>query len=236
VYYRKNLALIHHFAYGGHADLVAPGVLALLEPYRGGVILELGCGSGALTAHLVEAGHDVIATDASDAFLELARVAVPGVDFRRLTLPDDPIPEADAIVSVGHALSYLDSRQAIESGLRSCASALRPSGVLAVDLLDLSYGTSRTEPATYSEVSDDWAIFLSKHLEPPDRFVRELTTFVRSENGTWRRDDETHHNTLVNCEELAGALRETGMDVEVRSAFGNETPEEGVVVLTIGAS
>lgn len=236
MYYREGLAFIHHVGYGGHADVVAPGVLDLLEPYRGGTILELGCGSGALTAHLVEAGHDVIATDASDAFLELAREAIPGVEFRRLALPDDSIPEADAIVSVGHALSYLDSRQDIETGIRGCVSALRPSGLLAVDLLDLAYGTSRTEPANYADVREDWAIFLSKHLESPDRFVREITTFVRAEDGTWRRDDETHHNTLVDCEEVANALRKDGFDVEVLSGFGNETPEEGLAVLTIAAS
>ncbi len=73
---------------------------------REGLVVELGCGSGLLTRHLLDGGHRVIATDASPAMLDLARdVASDAEEIRRLTLPDDPIPEADAIVSVGHALS-----------------------------------------------------------------------------------------------------------------------------------
>jgi SAM-dependent methyltransferase len=63
--YRRDLAEIHHLAFGFHADACAPGILAALEPARGGVVLELGCGSGALTGHLRAAGHQVVATDAS---------------------------------------------------------------------------------------------------------------------------------------------------------------------------
>lgn len=78
-YYRDDLALVHHLGFGSHADACAPGILARLEPARerGGLVLELGCGSGHLTRHLVEAGHRVLATDASTAMLALRR-AVPG--------------------------------------------------------------------------------------------------------------------------------------------------------------
>ena len=74
-YYRRDLALVHHLGFGFHADACAPGLLALLEPIRasGGVVLEVGCGSGLLTKYLVDAGHRVIATDASPAMLDLAR-------------------------------------------------------------------------------------------------------------------------------------------------------------------
>ncbi len=65
-YYRPDLARIHHEAFGFHADAVAPGILRLLEPVRerGGLVLEIGCGSGLLTKYLVEGGHRVHATDA----------------------------------------------------------------------------------------------------------------------------------------------------------------------------
>ena len=67
-------------------------------------MVELGCGSGLLTRHLVDAGHRVIATDASPAMLELAHQVVGDAEeIRELVLPDDPIPPADAIVGVGHA-------------------------------------------------------------------------------------------------------------------------------------
>jgi cyclopropane fatty-acyl-phospholipid synthase-like methyltransferase len=79
--------------------------LTLLQPVgaRRGLVVELGCGSGLLTRYLVEAGHRVIATDASPAMVDIARDYVPGTEaIYQLTLPDDPIPTADAIVSIGH--------------------------------------------------------------------------------------------------------------------------------------
>ena len=128
-YYRADLARIHHLGFGFHADACAPGILALLEPVRerDGLVIELGCGSGLLTKYLVDAGHRVIATDASPAMLDLAREHAAGAqEIRLLTLPDDPIPSADAIVSVGHVLSYLPSADAIDQALVAIARALRP--------------------------------------------------------------------------------------------------------------
>src|SRR5215831_11598969 len=94
-YYRDDLSLVHHRGFGFHADLCAPGILELLAPVRerDGLVVEIGCGSGLLTRHLVDAGHRVLATDASPAMLELARATVPdAVGVELLTMPDDPVP------------------------------------------------------------------------------------------------------------------------------------------------
>jgi SAM-dependent methyltransferase len=77
-YYSRDLALVHDRGFGQHADRCAPGILELLSPVRGGLVLELGCGSGALTRHLLAAGHRVIAADASADMLALAGSAVRG--------------------------------------------------------------------------------------------------------------------------------------------------------------
>lgn len=62
------------------------------------------------------------------AMLELARVHVPDAeDVRRLALPDDPVPAADAIVSVGHVLGYLPDESAAARALTRSADALGPA-------------------------------------------------------------------------------------------------------------
>jgi hypothetical protein len=48
-YYQHDLALVHARGFGQHADRCSPGVLDLLAPVRGGLVLEVGCGAGALT-------------------------------------------------------------------------------------------------------------------------------------------------------------------------------------------
>jgi SAM-dependent methyltransferase len=230
-YYRKDLALVHHLGFGFHADACAPGILTLLEPVRerDGLVLELGCGSGLLTKHLVEAGHRVVATDASEAMLDLACEAAPGVeDLWRLVLPDDPIPPADAIVSVGHVLNYLPTRAAIERALDAIAQALQSDGVLAIDLCDLAYGRARVGAPTYARVEDDWAIVTEFSVPAPDRFVRRMAVFVRNDDGSWRRDDERHDNVLVDTATVPPLLAAHDVHTTVGSSFGAEKHPDGL--------
>ena len=233
-YYRDALALVHHLGFGFHADACAPGILRLLDPVRqaDGLVVEIGCGSGLLTSYLVDAGLRVIATDASEAMLRLARTHVVGAtDIRRLTLPDDHIPDADAIVGVGHALNYLDDQAQVEHALVAMATALRPGGVMAIDLCDLAWGSARaTQPPKVWRTAD-WALMTEFSLPTPDRYVREMTTFVRREDGTWRRDDERHDNVLIDTSLVPDLLAHHGVDATVSSSFGDETLPAGLVTV-----
>lgn len=230
-YYRPDLALIHHRGFGFHADLTARGILQLLEPVRGGLVLEVGCGSGLLTRHLVDAGHRVIATDASPAMLDLARAYVPEADVQELALPDDPVPEVDAIVSVGHVLSYLPDEQSVVRALGALAGALRPGGVLAVDLCDIEWGRARQEQPPVIWRDNDWVLMTQFSLPAPNRYVRDMTTFVRNHDGSWRRDDERHDNVLVDTSTVPTVLADHGVEALVLPAFGSETLPAGLVAI-----
>jgi len=220
-YYQRDLALIHDRGYGGYADHCAPGILELLAPVRDGLVLEVGCGSGALTRHLLAAGLRVVATDASPDLLALARDALgASADLRQLTLPGDPLPAADAVVSTGHVLSYLPDAAAIEAALAAAADALRPGGVLAVDILDLDYGSIRAGERPFARVEADWAIITEFSTPAPDRFVRDATTFVPDGAGAWRRGHERHENVLLDTSRLPGLLAAHGVRAEVGTAFG----------------
>jgi SAM-dependent methyltransferase len=222
-YYRRDLALVHHLGFAHHAQRCAPGILELLRPVRerDGLVVELGCGSGLLTRYLVDAGLRVIATDASPAMLEIAAAYVPDAEgISRLTLPDDPIPPADAIVSIGHALNYLPDEAAIDRGLAAIAGALRPGGILAIDLCDLDYAEAVSGDPVFAKVDDDWAIVTRRSSPAPARFVRTMTIFTRDPGGAWHRDDEVHTNVLVDTARAAALLGESGLDVRLGDAFG----------------
>lgn len=233
-YYRRDLARVHHLGFGFHADRCAPGILTRLEPVRerDGLVLELGCGSGLLTRFLLDAGHRVVATDASPAMLELARDVAPEAEaIERLVLPDDPLPECDAVVSIGHVLSYVPDESSIDRALVAAARALRPGGVFAIDLCDLAWGRVRLEPPNSGRVGDDWAIIAVFSVPEPNHFVREMTTFTRDEDGTWRRDDERHDNVLVDTMRVPALLAEHGVDAVVGTSFGAEELPEGLVTI-----
>ena len=236
-YYRRDLALVHHLGFAHHAERCAPGILDILRPVRerGGLVVELGCGSGLLTRHLVDAGHRVVATDASPAMLEIGAAYVPDAEeIRRLTLPDDPIPAADAIVSIGHALNYLPDEGSIDRALAAMAGALRPGGTLAIDLCDLDYAEAVSGEPVFAKVDDDWAIVTRRSTPEPARFVRTMTIFSREGDGTWRRDDEVHVNVLVDTARAAALVGSHGLDVRVGDRFGEAKMPEGLRTIVGG--
>ena len=233
-YYQADLARIHHLGFGFHADACAPGILKLLEGVRerNGLVVEVGCGSGLLTRHLTDAGHHVIATDASPAMLDLASDNIgDAAEIRRLTLPYDPVPPADAIVSVGHALSYLPDAAAVYDALVALGRALRPGGVLAIDLCDLEWGRRRRGEPTRGWVGDDWAIITEFPFEGEDRYIREMTTFTETPDGTYRRGHERHHNVLIDTSQIPRRLQSLELTAEVRPAFGDEQLPSGLVAI-----
>jgi SAM-dependent methyltransferase len=232
-YYEHDLALVHARGYGQYADNCAPGILDMLTPVRGGLVLELGCGAGALTRHLLAAGHRVIATDASAAMLELAADALGGeADLRQIVLPDDPLPAADAIVSVGHVISYLPDAAAVDRALVAMAGALRPGGVLAIDVCDLEFGRVRAGEDSVGRVGPDWAVIATFSTPAPDQVVRDITTFVPDGSGAWRRGSERHENVLVDTSLIPALLREHGVAATVGTAFGTAGLPPGLRAVT----
>jgi SAM-dependent methyltransferase len=232
-YYQHDLALIHARGFGEYADRCAPGLLDLLAPVRGGLVLELGCGAGAMTRHLLAAGHRVIATDASAAMVELARAALGAdVDVRQLVLPDDPLPAADAIVSVGHVISYLPAAAAVHRALVAMSGALRPGGVLALDICDLELGRVRTGELPVGRAGPDWAVIAEFSAPAPDRVVRDITTFVPDGAGAWRRGRERHEYVLVDTSLIPVLLASCGVTATVASAFGTAELPPGLRAVT----
>jgi SAM-dependent methyltransferase len=233
-YYREDLSLVHHRGFGFHADACAPGIVGLLEPVRRheGLVVEIGCGSGRLTTYLVDAGFRVVATDASESMLNLARTHVPGgAEIRRLTLPNDPIPPADAIVGVGHALNYLDDESQVEEAVVAMATSLRPGGIMAIDLCDLEWGAARVNQPPQVWRTEDWALMTEFSVPESNRYVGIMTTFVRQKDGTWRRDDERHDNVLIETSTVPGLLALHGVEATVSAAFGDEQMPVGLVAV-----
>ena len=234
-YYQPALARIHHEGFGFQADACAPGILALLDGVRrrDGLVVEVGCGTGLLTKHLTDAGLRVVATDASPAMLDLARSYAPdAVEHRVLALPDDPVPECDAVVSTGHALSYVPDRATLEAALVACARALRPGGVIAIDLEDLTTRDAQMARPPTPWLGDDWALITERASDAPDHFARLMTTFMRRPDGAYERGFERHDNVLIDVEGVVRPLLQAeGLTVHIGLSFGDETNMEGLMVV-----
>jgi SAM-dependent methyltransferase len=107
---------------------------------RGQRALDVGCGSGALTARLVERlGTDAVAAvDPSDSFVAATAARFPALDVRqgvaeRLPFPDDSVDAALAQLVVHFMADPV-------AGLRGMRRVTRPGGVVAASVWDHAGG------------------------------------------------------------------------------------------------
>ena len=63
--YSTDLAYIHDVGFGELAERAGPEAIRILgtRGLRRGLLVEVGCGSGTLARHLVDAGYDIVGFD-----------------------------------------------------------------------------------------------------------------------------------------------------------------------------
>ena len=102
------------------------------------------------------------------------------------------------------------------------AAALLPSGLIAIDLCDLEWGTARLGARAQGQVGDDWAIVTRFSQPSPDRFDRDLTTFVRDADGRYHREDEHHRNVLLDTSTVPELLLQQGVTASIGNSFHDD--------------
>ncbi|WP_456788104.1 class I SAM-dependent methyltransferase [Cellulomonas sp. P5_C5] len=121
---------------GRFSEPLAAQFAAALDLPSGARALDVGCGPGALTAHLVaRLGVDAVtAVEPSESFVEAARARFPGLRVltgvaERLPLPDDSVDLTVAQLVVHFLTDPV-------AGLTEMARVTRPGGVVAANVWD----------------------------------------------------------------------------------------------------
>ncbi len=210
--YESALARAHHEGFGELAGQAAATLLDLLgdSGVTGGLVVDLGSGSGILARIVTDAGFDVLGFDLSEAMVSLATETAPAARFVCRPLLDAGIPPSVAVTALGEVLNYaFDPRTGIEQVgplLRRIHRALAPGGLLLFDVA----GPGRAGPTgrrTTEAESDGWKI-RSVAEEDTDRLtlVRQITLVMA--DGT--HHEETHVLRLYQPDDVEAALADAG--------------------------
>jgi SAM-dependent methyltransferase len=223
--YGADLAYIHDAGHSGFATGAAPGLLALLRRHgvTGGLVVDLGCGSGVWARILGDAGYDVLGVDYSAAMIALARRRAPRATFRHESYLKATLPRCDAVTSVGECLNYLfvrNTRAALSSLFRRVYDALRPGGVFVFDVLEPGQLLGG-KPRTGHRTGDDWAVLVEVEEDPAERVLTRYITSFRRVGRLYRRDEEVHRQRLYPARDLTAALARVGFGVRVQRGYGD---------------
>jgi len=222
--YESDLAYIQDRHFSQFAKQSTAQIVGSLKqsPVPVVTVTDIGCGAGASTRALIEAGFQVIAVEPSAALLKVARAKAPGANFVQATAYDVELPPCDAVLALGEPLTYhapgSDAVSALRGFFRTAHSALSPKGLLTFDLI--VSGRECLALKTWS-TGDDWALLVQVTEDhESSRLTREITTF-RRRGATYRRRQERHSIRVFHEREITAMLEACGFDVEVDSRYGS---------------
>src|ERR1700682_332009 len=123
---------------GRYAQPLAKVFAAFAGVDVGDKVLDVGCGPGALTAHLRSVGAEVAAIDPSPPFIDAIRKRFPDVDVSRGTAEELPDDTATFDAALAQLVVHFMTDPVV--GLRQMSRVTRRGGVVAACVWDGSTG------------------------------------------------------------------------------------------------
>jgi SAM-dependent methyltransferase len=234
-FYEADLARIHDAGFGDFARDAGDGIVAMLAEagIDGGLVVDLGCGSGILAERLAAAGYEVLGVDLSADMLAIARKRVPSARFVEASAFDFELPACAAVTATGEVLGYAaderSGRDALAAVFVRAHAALAPGGLLA---FDLAAPGRAPQPARNWAEGEGWVVCSeSRELPGGEELLRDIVSF-REASGAWRRADELHVLRLHPRDRVLADLERAGFAPGAQAAYGSGSTgvPPGVVV------
>jgi len=132
----------YHRFMGQYAVPLAVKFVDLLDPRPGQRALDVGCGTGIVTAELVERlGHEAVAAiEPSPPFVNAVRTRLPYVDLREGHAEELPFDDDTFDLAVAQLVVHFMADPV--QGLAEMARVVRPDGVVAAAVWDIHGGGS----------------------------------------------------------------------------------------------
>jgi len=209
----------------------------LIELAAGGIehkkILDIGCGTGLLSAKLAKRGGKVTAVDLSADMLQVAAKRAESLHLP-IEFINQPMQELSghrdmdiAVISID-SLNYVTKQVEVQQTFEHIYDALRAGGVLLFDV----HSTFKTDVIFMESpfVYDDERIAYIWQTEPgedPHTVYSTLAFFVRTDDAQYERFDEVHLQRTFPVYEYVQMLQEAGFTIErIFADWEDEAPEE----------
>jgi len=209
---------------------------------RGGLLLELGCGTGTMTELLARKGYDMTGIDSSTEMLQQALLKRDESGLPILYLCQDMrdfelYGTMAAVVAVCDTMNYLTEPEDFLATLKLVNNYLDPGGVFIFDLKTLHYYRDvlgdRTEAVNEEEASYIWENQFSE-----EDMINEyaLTLFEKRRDGLYEKSEEVHLQRAYGIGEIHELCEAAGMEfleaVDIRDgAEASEDSERIYIVL-----
>ena len=188
-----------------------------LEDKKDPLILDLGCGSGALLPFLSKYGI-VYALDNSEEMLALASEKVPDVNFFAMDLLDASSlgMKFDFIVSAFDVFNYLENFEQFKLGLEEVYNSLTSGGTFIFDIHTPKKINFMLDNKVFAYDGEDISyMWFTYPTENELEVESELTFFVKDKNNLYKKLEQYQCQRTYKIEKVLEAIEEIGFKIKI---------------------
>lgn len=192
-------------------------------------VLDLGCGTGGITAMLADMGYDMIGLDVSPEMLNLAREANYGKNT--LLLCQDMCEfelygTVQAIYSSFDCLNYITKNKDLKQVFVLARNYLESGGLFVFDVnTEHRYKNVYDQKSYVYEFEDSFTVWRSEYDDKTRECTFEIDMFTEEDDGSYTRYCETQTQRLHKKDEIL-KLAEGFSLVSVSGGLGFDGCEE----------
>lgn len=206
-------------------------LVSLLKKYgvEDGLVLDMGCGTGAMTRYLDAHGYDMTGIDVSEEMLTIAKEkSSPDIlyllqDMREFEL----YGTMRAAVSICDSMNYILEEDDLLQVFSLVNNYLDPGGICIFDLNTVYKYQEILGEQTIAEDREECS-FIWDNFYDEEEMINEydLTVFVQEEGDLFRRYCETHYQRAYSLETVRALIEKAGMEVlAIYDAFTYNKPK-----------
>lgn len=179
-------------------------------------VLDLACGTGAMTALLTERGYELIGVDASPEMLSRAREKAENLSGEPPVFLNQAMPEldlygtVDAAVCCLDSLNYLTSPRDVQRTFQRLHLFISPGGVLLFDVNSVEKLASLDGQVFLDEREDIYCVWRTEYEKRSRLCTYWIDIFTRRPDGGWNRSEEEHRQRGYTVDELRTWLMDAG--------------------------
>lgn len=180
-----------------------------------GLICELGCGTGNVTARLSKAGYDMIGVDDAEEMLSVARekqdseqILYLQQDMRSFEL----YGTVRAVVSICDCMNYLLEEEDLLKTFQLVNNYLDPDGIFIFDFNTIYKYKEVMGDTVIAENREDCSFIWENYYDVEEEINEyDLTIFVQTQEDLFQRFTETHLQRGYTLEQMQEILQKAGL-------------------------
>lgn len=205
----------------------------------GGLLADIGCGTGNLTVRMAQKGYDVIGADASAEMLSVA-YSKPheGVQYICQSMTElELYGAADVIISTLDSINHLGSADDISACFAAVYDNLADGGLFLFDVNTVYKHRGVLGDNTFVYEAEGIYCVWQNEYSPENSSVEiQLDLFFENEDGSYERETECFSEIALEREELEELLRKAGFRVlGVYEYLTHDAPRENSEKLLFAA-